>query len=73
MTDQEMSRKMTKFLDSPDWKWKTKPNGQFLLQGKLYDRDLNVSWYPSTGKVLFQGKENDINFFKTRWEGTTNF
>ena len=72
MTDQEMSRKMTKFLDSSDWSWIPKPNGQFLLQGTLCDRELSVSWYPATGKVLFQGKENDVTFFKNRWKETSD-
>ena len=73
MTEQEITRKMNKFLDSSNWKWTPKPNGQFWMQGKLFERDLTVSRYPSTGKALFQGKENDVTFFKARWEGTKDF
>ena len=68
VSPEEINRKMNKFLESSDWSWNLKPNGQHLLQGNLYGRALTVSWYPQTGTVLFQGKESDAEFFKNRWD-----
>ena len=51
----------------PDWKNPTP--GHFLIQGKLDDSEVfvNFSFWPKTGTVLFQGRDDEKRINEEKW------
>ena len=50
-------------------KWKTPTPGHFLIQGKLQGSDVfvNFPFWPNTGSVLFQGREDEKRINEDKW------
>ena len=55
----------------PGWITPEGGNGQVMINGENASTGERIilSFWPSTGKVLFQGKPEDVERNKRRWEG----
>ena len=49
--------------------WQNPTPGHYLIQGKLNDSDVfvNFSFWPNTGKILFQGKSDEKRINEEKW------